>query len=106
MGRLTNSINVTPETTTTTVVTESDIKTTQPGDYGVYNFVDEYGNVTQIKKSTKERLKFYPELIDAPVIEPCVIGISGDLGRTNCTNGIGLGCGDVGSGTEMAYAIY
>ena len=74
--------------------------------FGVYNFVDESGNVTQIKKSVKKRLLYYPDRINKPVIEPCVIGVSGDVGRENCTPDIAMGCGDIGSSSEMAYAIY
>lgn len=104
MGRLTTNTNNISSEETKNVTTNTEIKVTQPGN--VYTFIDENGNVTQIQKSVKERLKFYPEQVNAPVIEPCVIGVSGDLGRTNCTDGIALGCGDVGSNTEMAYAIY
>lgn len=102
MGRLSNSISINDENA---ITTDSTIKTTQ-SDYGVYIFVDENGNVTQINKEKKERLKFYPDQINAPLIEPCVIGISGDIGVENCTEGIAMGCGDIGSNTEMAYAIY
>lgn len=102
MGRLTTTTNIPSEITTVT----TDVKITQPSEFGVYTFIDEFGNITQIEKSVKERLKFYPERVVRPTFEPCVIGVSGDLGRTNCTDGIALGCGDVGSSTEMAYAIY
>lgn len=74
-------------------------------EYGIYNFIDEFGNVTQIKKGKKKRLEFYPERINVPLIEPCVIGVS-DPASENCTEGIAMGCGEIGSSTEMAYAIY
>jgi hypothetical protein len=57
----------------------------------VHIFVDNSGNVVQIKKVIKSRLKFY---ID-PVLPPddfsvCAIGVSDAFGE-DCTDGIALG---------------
>lgn len=66
-----------------------------------YVFIDEFGNVTQIKKSSKERLKYYIDPVILETIPPgCVIGISGS--NTSCNEGIGLGVGD----NYFAYANY
>lgn len=61
----------------------------------VHIFIDESGNVTQIEKKTKDRLKYYiDEVLPQPFIAPpCFIGITGDT-DVNCLNGIALGIGD------------
>ena len=61
----------------------------------VHIFIDEFGNVTQIDKKNKDRLKFYidPDSPQASYVIDCVIGISGS-GQTACSYGIGLGLGD------------
>lgn len=80
MGRLTTNSNVTSGTT-------SDVT-----NINSYTFIDDYGNVTQISKKSKSRLKYY---IDDKLPQPVppiiyVIGISG----SGTTFGIGLGLGD------------
>jgi len=62
----------------------------------IHTFIDDYGNVTQINKVSKSRLKYYvDDRIPQPLsFEPCVIGISGLSGATNCSLGVGLGLGD------------
>jgi hypothetical protein len=92
------------EPNTVDVKTLSAITSTTLNSYGVYSYVDEFGNVTQIKRGIKKRLEFYPERINAPVIEPCVIGVS--TPSKDCTQGIAMGCGEIGSSTEMVYAKY
>lgn len=87
------------------IITPTASTLTQLNEYGVYNFIDEFGNVTQIKKGRKKRLEFYPERVNVPIIEPCVIGVS-DPASGDCSEGIAMGCGEIGSTTEMAYAIY
>ena len=70
---------------------------------GVHIFIDEYGNVTQIRKSFKERLKYYIDP-DLPVIQTtqyCVIGVNIEENGP-CTFGYALGIGD----SMMAYANY
>lgn len=69
----------------------------------VHIFLDEDGNVIQIKKDPKSRLKFY---ID-PVLPPddfrvCAIGISDAFGD-DCTDGIAMGLNDI---DKMANANY
>lgn len=105
MARASLAASVAPISDATNILTTTASTITQLNNYGVYNFVDEFGNVTQIKKSVRKRIEFYPELVDAPLIEPCVIGVK-DPVDGNCTEGVAMGCGDVGSSTEMAYAIY
>jgi len=71
---------------------------------GVYVFLDEYGNVTQIKKVDKSRLKYYidPEIPETAHPYFCVIGVS-DEESGPCSYGeFALGIGD----TMMTYAIY
>jgi hypothetical protein len=90
MGRLTitaTDINIITPITGTTVK------------YNVYNFIDEFGNVTQIKREEKTRIKYYPDVVSLQemLYEPFVIGVSDD---------IPMGCGDVLSTSEMVYAIY
>lgn len=62
----------------------------------VYIFVDEFGNVTQIKKESKSRLKYYvdPTSVPETITPSCVIGISGGIDSPDCSEGIGLGVGD------------
>jgi hypothetical protein len=59
----------------------------------IYNFIDENGNINQIEKKSKNRLKYYidPEFVQG--YEPCVIGISDPISG-ECSYGIGLGLGD------------
>ena len=56
-----------------------------------YTFIDESGNVTQIGKKSKSRLKYY---IDDKIPPTCVIGISGNVGDPDCILGTALGLGD------------
>lgn len=65
----------------------------------VYIFIDDYGNVTQIEKKTKNRLKYYPDALNKQqfLYEPYIIGIcdsqncsedwvlGGDNEYPNCT---------------------
>lgn len=60
----------------------------------IHIFLDKSGNVIQIKKETKDKLKFY---ID-PVLPPdnfrlCAIGI-GDPFGDDCTEGVAMGLND------------
>lgn len=61
----------------------------------VYTFLDEKGNVTQIKKKVKKRNKFYidPEVYFYDPNTYCYIGVS-DSENGDCTFGVGLGVGD------------
>ena len=65
-------------------------------DEGVYNFVDESGNLTEIKKKLLERDKYYADALsktDQIIGEVYVIGV----------NSVDpMGCGD----DTAAYAIY
>jgi len=70
----------------------------QEPNLGIYNFIDESGNLTQIKKKLKKRAPVPIEAnLEALISEPTVIGVH---------ETIPMGCGDLNSGTEMAYAIY
>lgn len=63
---------------------------------GVYTFIDEDGNVTQIKKEKKSITKFYPNEpseVDKIIGEYAVIGVS---------DTVAMGIGD----NIMAYAEY
>lgn len=66
-------------------------------------FIDDNGNVTQINKIEKDRIKYYVEKdFDDTIVEKfCVIGIS-DPSEGDCSSGIGLGLGD----TTYGYAKY
>ena len=75
-------------------LTTSSINITSSGITNInsYTFIDNYGNVTQINKKHKSRLKYY---IDDKLPQPVtptiyIIGISG----SGATFGIGLGLGD------------
>lgn len=77
---------------------------------GVYVFIDEDGNVTQIKKSKKTIEKYYPneptKVDQVDPTEPVVIGILYDVPSAGPqSEGTAMGVGDEGGGT-MAYAIY
>lgn len=74
------------------------------GTTDVHVFIDNSGNVTQIGKKQKNRLKYYiDETLPQPLFEPpCVIGITGNLDDPNCINGIALGVGD----NYYAIAVY
>jgi hypothetical protein len=69
---------------------------TLSGVSNVYTFLDEKGNVTQIKKELKHRNKYYidPEVLFYSASVDCYIGVS-DSENGNCTFGIALGVGDV-----------
>lgn len=67
----------------------------------IYYFIDENGNLTEIEKKSKNRLKYY---IDEKLIikeDSCVIGVS-DPVEGDCSYGIGLGLGD----QTWGYAKY
>jgi hypothetical protein len=109
MGRLSN-INLFAKLTITaiddskTINFSNDTGTTianvVPLQNDVHIFVDNNGNVDQIKKISKERLKYY---IDEELPEKvyCVIGID-DPYSGSCSEGTALGIGD----NMMAFAIY
>jgi len=101
MGRLTSINNI---TSTPVVLSATTSGTTNDG---VYIFIDENGNVEQIKKDTNDRLMFYTDTKSKQqsLLEPCIIGVS-DPVNGNCTEGIIMGTGDIGSSSESAYAIY
>lgn len=84
--------NLTEETLTGYTLTDS----TLSGASNVYSFIDNNGNVTQIKKVKKDRFKFYidPEIVFITTIDDCVIGVSGNPEDPNCIFGIALGVGD------------
>ena len=69
----------------------------------VYTFIDKNGNITQINKKEKDRIKvcIEPEITKTEFENFCVIGINEPL-EGDCSPGIGLGFGD----TNYAYAIY
>lgn len=117
MGRLSNlivnsssSTNITSGDTSTT---DSDLSSFSiSGITGVTNidvhiFIDENGNVTQIKKYSKPRLKYYidPNFPDSPIQEHCVIGV-GDPEDGDCSEGDAMGIGENIFGPVMAYAVY
>lgn len=68
----------------------------------VHIFVDKDGNVEQIEKKEKDRLKYYidPTYSDM-VLDYCAIGIN-DEESGECSYGIAMGVGD----NLMAYAKY
>jgi len=71
---------------------------TQEPNLGIYNFIDESGNLTEIKKKKRKNSPVPTEAnLEELVAEPTVIGVS---------DTIPMGCGDLNSGTEMAFAIY
>lgn len=69
----------------------------------VHIFIDDNGNVTQIEKKNKDRIKFCvePEIPISNIEKQCVIGINDPL-EGDCSAGIGLGFGD----NDYGYAIY
>lgn len=69
----------------------------------VYNFIDNNGNITQIEKKEKDRLKYYitPNIPENDIVQLCVIGINNPL-NGDCTIGMGLGLGD----DSFGYAKY
>jgi hypothetical protein len=68
----------------------------------IHVFVDEFGNVTQIKKEKKKRRKYYIDPnFPAVTINECVIGVEDEFSGP-CSYGIGMGIGD----DLFAYAIY
>ena len=83
--------------------------TTSGNQSDVHIFIDDNGNVTQIKKSSKDRLKFYidPEITFITLPEFCVIGVSDEVNGA-CSFGIALGVGDEGglNNINMAFATY
>ena len=86
MGRL---------TTTSELISDS-VNISGTTNINSYTFIDESGNVTQINKKSKSRLKYYiDDKIPQPIVNPpCVIGISGNIDDPDCELGIGLGLGD------------
>jgi hypothetical protein len=100
MGRLSFStaLNTTINSGFTNISTSNIVNTGNTSgitNLNVYNFIDDNGNVTQIEKKEKERLKYYitPNIPQNDIVQPCVIGINNPL-NGNCTIGIGLGLGD------------
>lgn len=75
--------------------------TTGTTSLNIYNFIDENGNINQIEKKSKDRLKYYIDPIFREDVPPCVIGI-GDPISGDCSYGIGLGMGD----NTWVYAKY
>lgn len=73
---------------------------------GVYTFVDEDGNVTQIKKVKKSITKFYPNepsKVESIVGDYAVIGVASiDSGDAS---DIAMGVGDANNGV-LVYAEY
>lgn len=61
----------------------------------IYSLIDDNGNVTQIKKQSKKKYKYYidPELSSNLIEQPCYIGIS-NTESGDCSYGIALGFGD------------
>lgn len=91
MGRLVNTNDIVSSGTTEITTSGTTGKT-----LNVYNFVDEYGNVTQIEKKSKTRLKYYPDartIQEILVPEQWIIGVSDDTP---------MGTDD----DQMDYAIY
>jgi hypothetical protein len=73
MGRLSRRTNKTDKGTNL-----YDVPFLLSGDTGVHVFIDESGNVTQIKKNVKERLRYYIDpSIQFEFLPECVIGVSG-----------------------------
>jgi hypothetical protein len=118
MGRLSNlivnttSTNISSGNTSTTDDNNLSINilsgtTTGITNIDVHIFIDENGNVTQIKKYSKPRLKYYidPNFPDAPIQEYCVIGVSDPIDG-DCSEGTAMGVGDNEFGGLMVYAIY
>lgn len=65
-------------------------------------YIDENGNTVFVKN----RIKSYKEEEKKGYsYEPCVIGVSDPI-MGNCSEGIAMGTGDIGSDSEMAYAVY
>lgn len=92
MGRLNNTINT--DTVAQVISGNTNID--------VHIFIDEFGNVTQIEKKSKERLKYYIDPTSSPVyISDCVIGVSDSI-EGDCSYGKGLGIGD----NQFARVIY
>ena len=92
MGRLIKSNNK-----NTTTNNQEDDK------LNVHIFIDENGNVTQIDKIDKDRIKYCidPYVPQTDIVKSCVIGISDEI-EGECTDGIGLGLGD----NTYGYAKY
>lgn len=118
MGRISNLIINTTSSNilsgNTSSINDNDVfnniitgSTTDITNIDVHIFVDENGNVTQIKKFSKPRLKYYidPNFPDAPIQEYCVIGVS-DPEDGDCSEGTAMGVGDNEFGGLMVYAIY
>jgi hypothetical protein len=77
------------------------------GDTGVHVFIDDSGNVTQIKKKQKERLKYYidPEL-QIDFASDCVIGVNGGGLRNLYTFSSGTTESDPSSGYLKFNSTY
>lgn len=88
MGRI--NIN-----TSTIEVNNTLNNTTSTGKTNIVTFIDDSGNVLQLKKIEKKRYKYYidPELPDRIVSNPCYIGIS-EPESGDCSYGVALGFGD------------
>ena len=74
----------------------------------VYNFVYEEGNSSQIiTDSRPNRVKFYTDALTIQDIlnNPCVIGVNDSISG-DCSEGIAMGTGEIGSSTETSYARY
>lgn len=104
MGRLSNLQNTSTINTVPVVTTGS---TSGLTNIDVHIFVDENGNVTQIKKYSKPRLKYYidPNYPDMPLEESCVIGV-GDPEEGDCSYGTAMAIGDGDGSGLLAFAIY
>ena len=85
---------------TTDYLTGSTIEIITPKLKDIHIFVDNNGNVNQIEKESKERLKYYIEE-EIPEKVYCVIGVDDEESGT-CSEGTALGIGD----NLMAFAIY
>ena len=94
MGRLSTNITI--------LKTMNDSNLTGDTKLDIHSFVDEHGNVTQINKISKDRLKYYIDpIFDEQTIDECVIGVNNEF-EGPCTDGVGLGFGD----NTFAYAKY
>lgn len=93
MGRL--SLSNTLISTNSGLTNTSTNNITGITNLNIYNFIDDNGNIIQIEKKNKERLKYYitPNIPENDIIQSCVIGINNPL-NGDCTIGMGLGLGD------------
>lgn len=86
-----------------TTSSHSTINESEEEKLNIHVFVDDNGNITQINKTSKDRLKYCidPYIPQTDIVKSCVIGISDPI-EDNCTNGIALGVGD----NTYTYAKY